>query len=51
MRYKRGEQTGMIKEEIAFYDALASHETAERVLGDDTLKSLHMNLQSRFKIT
>ena len=28
----------MIKEEIAFYDALASHETAERVLGDDTLK-------------
>ena len=49
--YKRGEQTGMIKEEIAFYDALASHETAERVLGDDTLKSLHMNLQSRFKIT
>ncbi|PGP19157.1 hypothetical protein CN987_29460 [Bacillus thuringiensis] len=36
--YKRDEQTGMKKEEIAFYDALASHETAEQVLGDDTLK-------------
>ncbi len=36
--FKRGDQNGLSKEEIAFYDALASHDTAEQVLGDDTLK-------------
>lgn len=36
--YKRGEAAGLIKEEVAFYDALATHETAEQVLSDDTLK-------------
>ncbi|MGN4271786.1 type I restriction endonuclease subunit R [Bacillus cereus group sp. BCN115] len=47
--YKRGEQTGMIKEEIAFYDALASHETAEQVLGDDTLKIIAHELTRSIK--
>ncbi|WP_074555636.1 type I restriction endonuclease subunit R [Bacillus cereus] len=47
--YKRGEQTGMVKEEIAFYDALASHETAEQVLGDDTLKIIAHELTKSIK--
>ncbi|WP_410989330.1 type I restriction endonuclease subunit R [Bacillus cereus] len=47
--YKRGEQTGMLKEEIAFYDALASHETAEQVLGDDTLKIIAHELTRSIK--
>ncbi|PEO42212.1 DEAD/DEAH box helicase [Bacillus pseudomycoides] len=47
--YKRGEQTGMIKEEVAFYDALASHETAEQVLGDDTLKNIAHELTKSIK--
>ncbi|MDA2472678.1 type I restriction endonuclease subunit R [Bacillus cereus] len=47
--YKRGEQTGMVKEEIAFYDALASHETAEQVLGDDTLKIIAHELTRSIK--
>ena len=36
--YKAGEGSDMIQEEVAFYDALASHDTAEQVLGDDILK-------------
>ncbi|MCA4158016.1 type I restriction endonuclease subunit R [Priestia megaterium] len=47
--YKRGERTGMIKEEIAFYDALSSHETAEQVLGDDTLKIIAHELTQSIK--
>ncbi|RFB70265.1 type I restriction endonuclease subunit R [Bacillus sp. AW] len=47
--YKRGEQTGMVKEEIAFYDALASHETAEQVLGDNTLKIIAHELTRSIK--
>ncbi|MDM5153218.1 type I restriction endonuclease subunit R [Bacillus sp. DX1.1] len=47
--YKRGEQTGMAKEEVAFYDALASHETAEQVLGDDTLKIIAHELTRSIK--
>ncbi|QSF36392.1 type I restriction endonuclease subunit R (plasmid) [Priestia megaterium] len=47
--YKRGEKTGMIKEEIAFYDALSSHETAEQVLGDDILKIIAHELTQSIK--
>src|SRR5699024_4582462 len=47
--YKTGENTGMIKEEIAFYDALASHETAEQVLGDDILKVIAHELTKAIK--
>ncbi|MFB7350809.1 type I restriction endonuclease subunit R [Bacillus thuringiensis] len=47
--YKRGEQTGMVREEVAFYDALASHQTAEQVLGDDTLKIIAYELTKSIK--
>ncbi|MEK5216716.1 type I restriction endonuclease subunit R [Psychrobacillus sp. FSL H8-0487] len=47
--YKSGEKAGLIKEEIAFYDALASHETAEQVLGDDTLKLIAHELTKSIK--
>ena len=47
--YKRGEANGMVKEEIAFYDALASHDTAEQVLGDDTLKIIAHELTQSIK--
>ncbi|GAB1810769.1 type I restriction endonuclease subunit R [Priestia megaterium] len=47
--YKRGEQTGMIKEEVAFYDALSSHETAEQILGDNTLKIIAHELTQSIK--
>lgn len=36
--YNPGENTGMFQEVVAFYDALAPHDTAEQVLGDDILK-------------
>ena len=48
--HKRGEQAGLIKEEIAFYDALATHETAEQVLGDDTLKLIAHELTKSIKV-
>ncbi|MBL3645520.1 type I restriction endonuclease subunit R [Bacillus sp. RHFB] len=47
--YKRGEETGLIKEEIAFYDALASHKTAEEVMGDDILKAIAHELSKAIK--
>ncbi|MDT0173126.1 type I restriction endonuclease subunit R [Exiguobacterium sp. BRG2] len=47
--FKRGEQNGLSKEEIAFYDALATHETAEQVLGDDTLKIIAHELTKSIK--
>lgn len=46
---KAGEASGLIKEEIAFYDALASHETAEQVLGDDILKVIAHELTKAIK--
>lgn len=47
--HKRGEAAGLIKEEVAFYDALASHKTAEQVLGDDTLKLIAHELTKSIK--
>lgn len=46
---KAGEASGLIKEEVAFYDALASHETAEQVLGDDILKVIAHELTKVIK--
>lgn len=46
---KAGEASGLIKEEVAFYDALASHETAEQVLGDDILKVIAHELTKAIK--
>lgn len=47
--YKAGEGSDMIQEEVAFYDALASHETAEQVLGDDILKVIAHELTKAIK--
>lgn len=47
--HKRGEAAGLIQEEVAFYDALASHETAEQVLGDETLKLIAHELTKSIK--
>ncbi|GEK32110.1 DEAD/DEAH box helicase [Kurthia zopfii] len=47
--YKAGENSGLIKEEVAFYDALASHDTAEQVLGDDILKVIAHELTKAIK--
>jgi type I restriction enzyme R subunit len=37
---KRGEKLGMTDDEIAFYDALEVNDSAVRVLGDETLKTI-----------
>ncbi|MEK4715762.1 type I restriction endonuclease subunit R [Sporosarcina sp. FSL K6-5500] len=47
--YKAGKGSDMIQEEVAFYDALASHETAEQVLGDDILKVIAHELTKSIK--
>lgn len=47
--YKAGEESDLIQEEVAFYDALASHETAEQVLGDDILKVIAHELTKAIK--
>jgi len=47
--YKAGEASGLIKEEVAFYDALDSHDTAEQVLGDDILKVIAHELTKAIK--
>jgi type I restriction enzyme, R subunit len=47
--YKAGKGSDLIQEEVAFYDALASHETAEQVLGDDILKVIAHELTKAIK--
>src|SRR5690625_1404398 len=47
--YKAGENNGMIQEEVAFYDALASHDTAEEVLGDEVLRAIAHELTKSIK--
>jgi len=41
---ERGEKLGLSDDEIAFYDALASNESAVRELGDATLKAIAQEL-------
>ncbi|HWG89984.1 MAG TPA: type I restriction endonuclease subunit R [Candidatus Thermoplasmatota archaeon] len=41
---ERGEQLGLTDDEVAFYDALATHDTARDVLGDDTLRVIAREL-------
>lgn len=45
----RGEVLGLTDDEIAFYDALAQNESAQKVLGDDTLKELTRLLVKRVR--
>jgi type I restriction enzyme R subunit len=40
----RGERLGLSDDELAFYDALETNDSAVRVLGDDTLKSIAREL-------
>ena len=35
---KRGEDLGLNEEEVAFYDALATNDSAKKAMGDDKLK-------------
>ncbi len=41
---RRGEDLGLSDEEIAFYDALETNDSAVKVLGDDTLKAIAREL-------
>lgn len=40
----RGEQLGLTEEEVAFYDALETNDSAVKVLGDDTLRDIAREL-------
>ena len=42
--HKRGENTGLTEDELAFYDALAENESAKEVMGDDILKQIARDL-------
>jgi type I restriction enzyme, R subunit len=41
---QRGEQLGLSEDELAFYDALEVNDSAVKVLGDDTLKTIAREL-------
>ena len=40
----RGEELGLSEDELAFYDALETNDSAVRVLGDDTLRTIAREL-------
>lgn len=46
---QRGKDLGLNTEEIAFYDALASHETAKEVMGDKELRAIAHELTKTVK--
>lgn len=46
---KRGEETGLSGEEVAFYDALAQNESAIAVLGDDKLRLIAHELLEQLR--
>ncbi|WP_328802895.1 type I restriction endonuclease subunit R [Saccharibacillus alkalitolerans] len=46
---QRGEQSGMVAEELAFYDALASNESAKMLMGDLMLKQIAHELMVSIK--
>jgi type I restriction enzyme R subunit len=45
----KGEKLGLNLEELAFYDALASNESAVRELGDDVLKTIALELTDKLR--
>lgn len=45
----RGEETGLSEDELAFYDALASNESAREVIEDETLRQIAHELADRIK--
>ena len=46
---QRGEKLGLNVSEVAFYDALATNESAQDELGDDTLKQIARELADRIR--
>ncbi len=46
---KRGNDLGLSTEEIAFYDALSTHETAKEILGDIKLRAIAHELTKTVK--
>lgn len=46
---KRGEELGINKSELAFYDALADNESAVRELGEESLKSIAHELTDKLR--
>ncbi|HXG20699.1 MAG TPA: type I restriction endonuclease subunit R [Methylomirabilota bacterium] len=42
--HRRGEKLGLSEEELAFYDALETNDSAVQVLGDETLKKIALEL-------
>ena len=42
--HRRGEKLGLGEEELAFYDALETNDSAVKVLGDDTLRTIAREL-------
>jgi len=40
----RGEQLGMTEDELAFYDALETNDSAVKILGDETLRKIAQEL-------
>ena len=44
MARPRGEQLGLSEDELAFYDALEVNDSAVKVLGDDTLRTIAREL-------
>lgn len=47
--HKRGEELGLKEDELAFYDALAAHDHAINVLGDETLRIIARELVETVK--
>ena len=46
---KEWEDLGLNSDEIAFYDALSSHDTAKDVMGDETLRAIAHELTKKIK--
>ncbi|MFA5537257.1 MAG: DUF3387 domain-containing protein, partial [Bacillota bacterium] len=46
---KRGENTGLSSDELAFYDALAENESAKEVMGDEILMQIAKDLTASIK--
>lgn len=42
--HRRGENLGLTEDELAFYDALETNDSAVKVLGDDTLRTIAREL-------
>ena len=45
----RGEDLGLSEEELAFYDALETNDSAVKVLGDETLRTIARELVATVK--